>query len=261
MRLICPSCAAQYEIEDGVIPDAGRDVQCSACGTAWFQFPAHIESERRAADSGAEEINQDEFDEDQVAGSVPGLANGSSHAKEPRAIDRTVMDVLREEAEFEARARQSDGGRIETQGDLGLAAPQPTRPRSAAAAAAAETVAANAEQASRVKSRRSALPDIEDISSTLQPISQSRRDELGTAQDDSGTDKRGFAGGFVFVFGLLAIAVAVYIVAPSIIEMIPAAEPILSSFTSAIDAARIWLAESVQSSISGMTDSLTPLDQ
>ncbi|MCB2134441.1 MAG: zinc-ribbon domain-containing protein [Rhodobacteraceae bacterium] len=40
MRLVCPSCGAEYEVDDSVIPDAGRDVQCSNCGHAWFQASA-----------------------------------------------------------------------------------------------------------------------------------------------------------------------------------------------------------------------------
>ena len=37
MRLICPNCGAQYEVDASVIPDGGRDVQCSGCGHNWFQ--------------------------------------------------------------------------------------------------------------------------------------------------------------------------------------------------------------------------------
>ena len=37
MRLICPRCGAQYEVDDSVVPAAGRDVQCSGCGQTWFQ--------------------------------------------------------------------------------------------------------------------------------------------------------------------------------------------------------------------------------
>jgi predicted Zn finger-like uncharacterized protein len=37
MRLTCPNCGAQYEVDDSVIPDEGRDVQCSGCGQGWFQ--------------------------------------------------------------------------------------------------------------------------------------------------------------------------------------------------------------------------------
>ena len=36
MRMVCPNCGAQYEVDDNVIPDNGRDVQCSNCGHTWF---------------------------------------------------------------------------------------------------------------------------------------------------------------------------------------------------------------------------------
>ncbi len=39
MRLTCPNCAAQYEIDASLIPETGRDVQCSNCGKTWFQPP------------------------------------------------------------------------------------------------------------------------------------------------------------------------------------------------------------------------------
>lgn len=36
MRLTCPTCGAEYEIADAMIPTAGRHVQCTACHTRWF---------------------------------------------------------------------------------------------------------------------------------------------------------------------------------------------------------------------------------
>ena len=39
MRLICPNCGATYEVDAGLVPPAGRDVQCSNCGHGWFQHP------------------------------------------------------------------------------------------------------------------------------------------------------------------------------------------------------------------------------
>ena len=36
MRLLCPKCDAEYELADGIIPNTGRDVQCSNCDTIWF---------------------------------------------------------------------------------------------------------------------------------------------------------------------------------------------------------------------------------
>lgn len=39
MRLVCPSCAAEYEVDGAAIPPEGRDVQCSNCGHTWLQHP------------------------------------------------------------------------------------------------------------------------------------------------------------------------------------------------------------------------------
>ncbi len=44
MRLVCPNCGAQYEVDSRVIPEGGRDVQCSNCGHTWFQKPVGAEA-------------------------------------------------------------------------------------------------------------------------------------------------------------------------------------------------------------------------
>jgi predicted Zn finger-like uncharacterized protein len=36
MRLTCPNCAAEYDVPDGMVPAAGRHVQCTSCHTRWF---------------------------------------------------------------------------------------------------------------------------------------------------------------------------------------------------------------------------------
>jgi predicted Zn finger-like uncharacterized protein len=55
MRLICPNCGAQYEVADDVIPQAGRDVQCSNCGHTWFE-------NRGASAAHDEEAHQGDLD-------------------------------------------------------------------------------------------------------------------------------------------------------------------------------------------------------
>ncbi|WP_434290197.1 zinc-ribbon domain-containing protein [Celeribacter sp. SCSIO 80788] len=64
MRLICPNCGAQYEVDARVIPDTGRDVQCSNCGHTWFQRPAHLDQEL------AEELGYELPHEDPTPGHV-----------------------------------------------------------------------------------------------------------------------------------------------------------------------------------------------
>jgi predicted Zn finger-like uncharacterized protein len=46
MRLTCPNCGAEYEVPHGMVPAAGRHVQCTACHTRWF-----VRGEARAAAS------------------------------------------------------------------------------------------------------------------------------------------------------------------------------------------------------------------
>jgi hypothetical protein len=137
-----------------VIPESGRDVQCSDCGTTWFQHhPDHPPEDTDAEDS-ADQVeetstpqddpswrNQDDdygAEEEETAHSADvedtdaSAQDMSPHedegpqappAAEPkrREIDPTVADVLREEAERESRAREQDQrGTVETQQELGL---------------------------------------------------------------------------------------------------------------------------------------------
>lgn len=53
MRLICPNCGAQYEVDESVIPETGRDVQCSGCGQTWFQQSRKMIEAAEAAEAEA----------------------------------------------------------------------------------------------------------------------------------------------------------------------------------------------------------------
>lgn len=83
MRLVCPRCGAQYEIDDAAVPAAGRDVECSACDHVW-----------RATRPDAP------FD----AAARPALS---------RPLSESVIEILREEAarELETRAAERQAAR------------------------------------------------------------------------------------------------------------------------------------------------------
>ena len=42
MILSCNSCGKKFVVPDNAITEAGRLVQCSACGNKWKQFPLEI---------------------------------------------------------------------------------------------------------------------------------------------------------------------------------------------------------------------------
>ncbi len=157
MRLICPNCDAEYEVDDAAIPREGRDVQCSACGHAWFQEHPEVEAAREAeaalyeppegaaaaapavvAEAAPEaapvaEVTPDE-DEDEAPVAAPAAvapteaepAPAATPAPAPRArsLDEAVLSVLREEAEREQAARRAEASAqpvLESQTEMPLA--------------------------------------------------------------------------------------------------------------------------------------------
>lgn len=81
MRLVCPNCSAQYEIDGSMIPDEGRDVQCSNCGHTWFELPP--------PPSDLEDFTAQDFEaQDDL---VSGFDN-ESDAAEPEVGEQTGYD-------------------------------------------------------------------------------------------------------------------------------------------------------------------------
>ncbi len=65
MRLVCPNCATQYEVDDSAVPAGGREVQCGNCSSTWFQAPA------RSNISSASKEKLPEWVDDIVADDTP----------------------------------------------------------------------------------------------------------------------------------------------------------------------------------------------
>lgn len=321
MRLICPNCGAQYEVPTNVIPEGGRDVQCSNCGHTWFQ--AHPDDDpapatepdavaaraapgaevAHAAPEGDEAYAEgdealgaetppdgapqppeahDEDDTEEVAFEEETFEEEtppeSEVAPEPprrsrprRELDPSVAEVLREEAEREARRRAADGGSLETQTELGLTEPEgddaerrsqearermarmrgdaPEEPAAPAPAPAPEASAPLAPEvaasAAAASSRRELLPDIEEINQTLRASSERRSMETpqgrAAVEEEDEAETRGFSRGFRLVIALAIVAVALYVLAPTIAELAPGSTPLLDAYVGQIDTARLWL--------------------
>lgn len=259
MRLICPNCGAQYAVADGVIPTGGRDVQCSNCAHTWFETPGASsndqppEPRKVAAPTPPVADPSDPYsgsinDAFKKADDEPDIAPAPQPPVDRKPVDRSVADILREEAALETAQRRSEiGGNLESQSDLGLSDPAPEPPRQPApsqpdpvpaAAAAASIAAASA-------SRRELLPDIEEINSSLQ--SNSERGKTGTdGADIADTKKRsGFRRGFITILLIILIFVLVYIYADQIATMVPAITDTLKSYVDGVDVGRIWLDDKV----------------
>lgn len=276
MRLICPNCSAKYDVDGTVIPDTGREVKCSSCQHVWFQEPESDSYHRRT-------------DNTLRSSDIPPTG------VTPRpALSEDVANVLREEAEFESRAREEESLAAAADEQSEDAAPElvetelvgeidvedhtvdPTdesaaieeAPRNlspsvqdwdelpAEAPALEEGEVADfdepepepepeivgydadvsdetAEQDSQQELPSELLPDIEQINSSLQSSTRSRR---------SGG---GFRSGFMFSLLLIGGAVATYAYTPQIIEAWPDGEELLTSYVAQVDVWRYKLYSAV----------------
>lgn len=245
MRLTCPNCRAQYEVPDEVIPEEGRDVQCSNCDQTWFQAkhtadkateePPQIQPEPVVEPEVSEPAEPDAPDTSDEPPAEPDIVETpaptptptrASSIKAAGAIDPAVASILQEEAAREAELReQEDTTGLETQPDLALDAPsepkvEPKQPKTVEPAK--EEVPAED------------LPDVETINYGMISGGEDEAEEVARK-----------SGGFVRGFALmLIVGVLLYLVygnAQQISEAVPQADPVLSSYVSLVDQARIWL--------------------
>lgn len=276
MRLICPNCGAQYEINAALVPEAGRDVQCSACGHTWFQRRETVE-EAVAQEAGVTAPVQDET---LAAGGDPAdgaAAAASVPAPEPepepevpepeipepprlRRPDQAALAILREEAEREAEARRREARGLETQGDLGLTGsapgrgPQPAGPTPADIAAAATGAVIDprpapaapedidldlgADEAAAKGS--DVFPDIEEINSSLSAAEHAAMSaqEAALVAETERSSRLGFRIGFLTVVAFVAILIVLYAFAPRLAEEFPGLRPALSNYVDWANARR-----------------------
>lgn len=195
-----------------------------------------------------------------VADPVPDTAeeNDGSPAEAPAAlaaapaayaVDESVLAILREEAEREAQARRSDFAKpLEVQPDLGIeaAAAMTKRPVEVVSADAGMPGAAE-DSDDRHGGRKTRLPDVEEINSTLRPAEQL----VGEGQDDAGAvateGRSSFRSGFLMVMVVAILGAALYISADALAQAVPALAGMLKSYVGMVDSLRLQLDGLMQS--------------
>ncbi len=273
MRLICPNCQAQYEVPDSVMPPDGRDVQCSNCGNQWFQ--EHPSSAQSSFDTPVPDSTEPETTaaEPEPAAEQAPVPEAKPQRPEPeqepapaepkrRELDPAVADVLRAEAELEARARQQEGDLFEGQPELGLTespSHQERRSREARDRMARlrgqdpvddrlKSTRSNAAAVTSPETRRDLLPDIEEINSTLRSNSDRSPDvDPGQTAQIEVQERRSSRRGFTLSVLLIAVLALAYVFADDLSQAVPQAADALSAYTSFVDAIRDWISAQMAS--------------
>jgi len=283
MRLICPNCDAEYEVDGAAIPEGGRDVQCSNCGHAWFQQPPEVieaaEDEAALYDAPAGMSAaaptpdepppppvEPEFAEPEAEAIAPESVVAPAAPAPPtgRSLDENLMAVLREEAERETMARKAEAGGIETQVEMPLSGepgPATAAMRKISRLRGEPAPKAAAQPASAApRPRRELLPEIEEINSSLRAAGEKRAVDQGavadTLDEDAAPRSGGFRRGFVTVMVLVILLAALYIASPILAAKVPALAGPLAAYVEWVDATRVWmdgLAKGVTARLSGLT--------
>ncbi|NDR57996.1 zinc-ribbon domain-containing protein [Aliiruegeria sabulilitoris] len=106
MRLTCPNCGAQYAVDARVIPDTGRDVQCSNCGKTWFQ---HHPDHQSAPETPVEEPEISAPPQPETEPEPPVERPASAAVAEPEAAEEVPDPALASVAStFEAPEEHED---------------------------------------------------------------------------------------------------------------------------------------------------------
>jgi len=259
MRLICPNCDAQYEVDDSVIPNEGRDVQCSSCGQTWFQksaaqleadgeTPDDIKPTETSLQAEPEAASEPEPEtkpksEPETAEQTEAEQTPDTEQPTPRPTDDSVLGILREEAALEVEARKQDvEGGLETQPDLGLGQSGDTD----------EKPTDSATDSDKSTARRDLLPDIDEINSTLRAETEN---EDSDAEDEKPRQRSGFRLGFSLVLILATALLLAYIYAPQIVQKYPASESFMTSYVEKVNDLRIWLDQMMKSATDKMAGS------
>lgn len=292
MRLICPNCDAQYEVPDDVMPPEGRDVQCSNCGNTWYQgHPDEVTAAEAVADMEPQEDEEfvsfdtpepepvvEEEDDDDARDTFEESPAPKPSEDRPmptrRELDPAVADVLRAEAELEEQARRNEMGSMESQPELGLsegsddadkrareARERMARMRGEAPAVASETTQ-DASTSADLGSRRSLLPDIEEINSTLRSNSdRSPTNDPGQTAQIEVQEQRSSRRGFVFAVALVSVLALAYSFAPQIANAVPQLESAMTTYVIMIDTWRDWLDAQVTNMLSWLDAAATSTEQ
>jgi len=149
MRLVCPNCSAQYEIDGSMIPDGGRDVQCSNCGHTWFELPPA----EAFGDLGPEDFDAAPAADDTAEDDEPEQVEAVDRdLEETRIIDAAESDV----DDGDDAADSDEDAETEDETEDEDVPSQASAVAAAAAAALADSTPSNAASSAIMTQRRPA---------------------------------------------------------------------------------------------------------
>ena len=174
MLIKCPNCNAQYEVPNDIIPAAGRDVQCSSCSKTWFVTSLSGKKSTKDKVSKYESLEKGNLSKFETTESF--LTD-----KATKDVDNDVLEILKEEADREIRARAVDGVTLENTQKL-----------------SSKRAIKNSTKNNR-KADSKALPDNIEIGTTLEETLAPNYSQAEPSKSKTKSGKVGFLVGLVII--------------------------------------------------------------
>lgn len=239
MRLVCPSCGSQYDVDVSLFPEEGREVQCSNCENVWVQYPVaeeppmRLDAVAREEDAPRPSERISDRERESIAASVSEeIEMRRSFADEQEDEDdddEAILAALREQIKAEGGPVDSGGPALSQKRNLRVAA---------------ESVGVNVDAQEDDSSRRKW--NLEERATSEAAASSGRRDGLKAAlaryEEEVGPRRArggGLKKGFLAALILVGIGVGVHQFQGEIVEAYPPAEPYLEQFNGYVAQGRL----------------------
>jgi len=233
MRLVCPKCASEYEVDGTLFGDEGREVQCSNCEEVWTQYPV-VEEPPLRLDGGASARPSERLPE--------GEREALSRAvQDELAAQGSFADANQEENEEEIlsalRAQIAEEGGDFEKGD---AAQSQRRNLTKAAESAGIELETGGEAPAKKRKWGLGSDDAETevapatgLAAALKELEKEPAPRKG-----AGGRRGGLRSGFITALVLVGIGVGAFVMQDQIIEAYPPAEPIVAQINGYVDQGR-----------------------
>lgn len=264
MRLICPNCNAQYNVDEALIPEEGRDVQCATCKKTWFQEKSFANSPLKLTTPVTPPKHQpgERVRSTRPAGpagpAAPRKTMGAAPKPEPDAEpeyeveaeaplppvnDQVDRDELRRAVEEELAVKsgaQDEAIADEAEPDEDTELLKSLREQLAEAGTDFDSGPATSSKRSVVKAAESAgIPADELLADRSRKVAASDISiEFVEEMNKTRPKKRGIGGGLVTALILAGIAAGTYLFRGEIAEAYPPAAPVLDQYAMTVDKAR-----------------------
>ena len=224
MRLTCPSCASEYEVDAAAIGDSGRMVRCANCEAEWFQAPAGAAAAPPPPpapdpipqpEPAAPAVEKPEV----VVSETPEFNPTPTVFPEPEPVVQETREAFAEDLSQPSRATADNVERIYYDVDPVAA------PRFEENDVLDET---------RVRRRKDESRD--ELAASLREFEDDHPNRSGGA----------FLAGFSTVAVMAVILVALYVKAPDLAKIAPSMEGPLAGYTEMVNQGRFALAAATQ---------------